>query len=84
MEAQTTRNATMTFNAAVPRFSSKRAPTRSRSQLPAKSRTFLPVKWQPVQRLRQKFSPKFFLAMAVSVVSSISFLWVLFLVIMAG
>ena len=41
----------------------------------------LPVKWQPALRLRQNYSPKFFLAMAVSIVSSISFLWVLLLVI---
>jgi len=41
----------------------------------------LPVKWQPVRRLRQKYSQKFFLAMALSVISSISFLWVLLLVI---
>lgn len=71
----------MTFNAAVPRFTPKKAPSRSRSLLPVKSRSFLPVKWQPGLRLRHKYSPRFFLAMALSIISSISFLWVLFLVI---
>ena len=71
----------MTFNAAVPRFTPKTVPSRSKSMLPAKSKSFLPVKWQPGRRLRHKYSPRFFLAMAVSIVSSISFLWVLFLVI---
>lgn len=74
----------MTFNAAMPRFTPKKAPSRSGSLLPVKSRRLLPVKWQPGRRLRQKYSPRFFLAMAVSIISSISFLWVLFLVIMAG
>ncbi len=74
----------MTFDVAVPRSSPKKATSRSRSFLPVKARMFLPVKWQPVRRLRQKYGPRFFLAMAVSIISSISFLWVLFLVIMAG
>ena len=71
----------MTFQAAVPRYTPTKSRSRSGSLVPVKSRLFLPAKWQPVRRLRQKFSPKFFLAMAVSVISSISFLWVLLLVI---
>ena len=49
--------------------------------VPVKSRRMLPVKWQPSLILGKKYSPRFFLAMAVSIVSSISFLWVLLLVI---
>ncbi len=74
----------MTFEAAVPRYSPKRAAGRSGSLLPVKARKFLPVKWQPIRRMRQHFGPRFFLAMTVSIISSISFFWVLFLVIMAG
>jgi hypothetical protein len=33
---------------------------------------------------QEKYGPRFFLAMAVSIISSISFLWVLFLAVMAG
>lgn len=71
----------MTFQAAVPRFTPSKTRTRSRSLVPVKSRLMLPVKWQPARVLRQKFSFRFFLAMAVSVISSISFLWVLLLAI---
>ena len=74
----------MTFEAAAPRYSPKRSAGRGGSLLPVKARKFLPVKWQPIRRIRQHFGPRFFLAMAVSIISSISFLWVLFLVIMAG
>lgn len=49
--------------------------------VPVKARKMLPVKWQPSLFLGKKYSPRFFLAMAVSIVSSISFLWVLLLVI---
>ena len=71
----------MTFEAAFPRFTPKKSRSRSGAQLPVKSRLMLPVKWQPSQLLREKYSPRFFLAMAVSIVSSISFLWVLLLAI---
>ncbi len=71
----------MTYEAAFPRFTPKKSRSRSGALLPVKSRSMLPVKWQPSLRLRQNYSPKFFLAMAVSIVSSISFLWVLLLVI---
>ena len=71
----------MTFQAVVPRYTPRKSRSRSGSLVPVKSRMMLPVKWQPVRRLRQKYSQKFFLAMALSVISSISFLWVLLLVI---
>ena len=71
----------MTFQAAVPRYTPSKRRSRSGSLVPVRSRLMLPVKWQPVRRLRQKYSQKFFLAMALSVISSISFLWVLLLVI---
>lgn len=71
----------MTFQAAVPRYTPRKSRSRSGSLVPVKSRMMLPVKWQPVRRLRQKYSQKFFIAMALSVISSISFLWVLLLVI---
>ena len=71
----------MTFQAAVPRYTPRKSRSHSGSLVPVKSRMMLPVKWQPVRRLRQKYSQKFFLAMALSVISSISFLWVLLLVI---
>ncbi len=71
----------MTFQAVVPRYTPSKRRSRSGSLVPVRSRLMLPVKWQPVRRLRQKYSQKFFLAMALSVISSISFLWVLLLVI---
>ncbi|MDE0199867.1 MAG: hypothetical protein OXK78_16795 [Caldilineaceae bacterium] len=71
----------MTYEAAFPRFTPRKSKSRSGALLPVKSRLMLPVKWQPSLRLRQKYSPRFFLAMAVSIVSSISFLWVLLLAI---
>ncbi len=71
----------MTLQAAVPRYTPKKSRNRSGAMLPVKARRLLPVKWQPPLRLPQKYSPRFFLAMAVSIVSSISFLWVLLLVI---
>ena len=63
----------MTYEAAFPRFTPRKSKKRSGA--------LLPVKWQPSLSLRQKYSPRFFLAMAVSIVSSISFLWVLLLAI---
>ena len=71
----------MTYEAAFPRFTAKKSRRRSGALLPVKSRLMLPVKWQPSQLLREKYSGRFFLAMAVSIVSSISFLWVLLLAI---
>lgn len=71
----------MTYEAAFPRFTPKKSRSRSGPQLPVRSRLMLPVKWQPSLHLGKKYSPRFFLAMAVSIVSSISFLWVLLLVI---
>lgn len=71
----------MTYEAAFPRFTPRKSKSRSGKLLPVKSRLMLPVKWQPSQLLREKYSPRFFLAMAVSIVSSISFLWVLLLAI---
>ncbi len=71
----------MTYEAAFPRFSPRKSRSRSSKQLPVRSRLMLPVKWQPSQILGQKYSARFFLAMAVSIVSSISFLWVLLLAI---
>lgn len=71
----------MTLQAAVPRYTPKRSRSRSGRMLPVKARRFLPVKWQPQIGFPPKYSPRFFLAMALSIVSSISFLWVLLLVI---
>ncbi|MDE0076424.1 MAG: hypothetical protein OXI52_01455 [Caldilineaceae bacterium] len=71
----------MTYEAAFPRFTPRKGKKRSGALLPVRSRLMLPVKWQPSLNLRQKYSPRFFLAMAVSIVSSISFLWVLLLAI---
>ncbi|MXY92391.1 MAG: hypothetical protein F4Y42_02975 [Caldilineaceae bacterium SB0664_bin_27] len=71
----------MTYEAAFPRFSPRKSRSRSRAIVPAKARMLLPVKWQPSVILGKKYNPRFFLAMAVSIVSSISFLWVLLLVI---
>ncbi len=71
----------MTFNAAIQRRAHQRfKPKKSQSS----SRSLLPVKARRVQPGRHKYSPKFFLAMAVSIISSIGFLRVLFLVIMSG
>ena len=68
----------MTFNAAIQRRSNQRfTPRRSQRRL-------LPVKVPRLYFGRRKYSPKFFLAMAVSIISSIGFLRVLFLVIMSG
>ena len=75
----------MTFNAVVPRYTPRKSQSRSSILLPIKSRKLLPVKSLPGRFFsRPKFSPKCFLAMAVSIISSISFLWVLFLVIVSG
>ncbi len=71
----------MTYEAAFPRFTPRKSKSRSGALVPVKSRKMLPVKWQPPLFLGKKYSPRFFLAMAVSIVSSISFLWVLLLVI---
>ena len=71
----------MTYEAAFPRFTPRKSKRRSGALVPVKSKMMLPVKWQPPLILGKKYSPRFFLAMAVSIVSSISFLWVLLLVI---
>lgn len=74
----------MTYQITVPRFNSARRQSRSKSLATFRARALLPVKWQPAKALKVDYSPRFLLAMAVSILSSISFFWVLFLVIMAN
>ena len=71
----------MTFEMAAARYTPKKAQSRSTSLLPVNAKRLLPVKWQPARHSRRKYSPIFFVAMAVSIVCSISFFYVLSLAI---
>lgn len=71
----------MTFNIAVQQHRNNRR--RTHRKLRRRSGSF----WEMLSGRKygkNKYSSRFLMAMAVSIISSISFLWVLFLVMMSG